>query len=102
MPQPPAAIRAIAFFDGQNLYHSAKAAFGHKHPNYDPVALAKALCAEKKWECQQVRFYTGVPDAADKPFWNHFCECKCAQMGRELEVAMFLRDTNRFAIQIKK
>src|SRR3546814_9332834 len=29
------------------------------------------------------RFYTGVPDAADKPFWNHFWNAKAAQMGRE-------------------
>lgn len=31
----------------------------------------------------EVRFYTGVPDAADKPFWNHFWNAKGAQMGRE-------------------
>jgi len=30
-----------------------------------------------------MRFYTGVPDASDKPFWNHFWVAKCAQMGRE-------------------
>ncbi len=83
MPQPPAVLRAISFFDGQNLFHSAKAAFGHRYPNYDPVALAKAVCAAKGWECREVRFYTGVPDAADKPFWNHFWVAKCAQMGRE-------------------
>jgi uncharacterized LabA/DUF88 family protein len=83
MPQPPAVIRAIAFFDGQNLFHSAKAAFGHKYPNYDPVALAAAVCAAKGWKCEQVRFYTGVPDVSDKPLWNHFWNAKCAQMGRE-------------------
>jgi uncharacterized LabA/DUF88 family protein len=83
MPQPPAVIRAVSFFDGQNLFHSAKAAFGYKFPNYDPVALTSAVCAAKGWEVAQVRFYTGVPDAADKPFWNHFWTAKGAQMGRE-------------------
>ena len=29
--------RAIAFFDGQNLFGHAKSAFGHSHPNYDPT-----------------------------------------------------------------
>jgi uncharacterized LabA/DUF88 family protein len=79
----PTVIRAVAFFDGQNLFHCAKAAFGHKYPNYDPVALAKAICAAKGWACQEVRFYTGVPDAADDPFWNHFWVAKGAQMGRD-------------------
>ena len=30
-----------------------------------------------------MRFYTGVPDAADDAFWNHFWVAKGAQMGRE-------------------
>jgi hypothetical protein len=83
MPQPPATIRAITFFDGQNLFHSVKAAFGYKFPNYDPVALSVAVCAAKGWVCEAVRFYTGVPDATDDPFWSHFWIAKGAQMGRE-------------------
>lgn len=77
------ALRAIAFFDGQNLFHSAKAAFGYKFPNYDPLKLAQRVCADRGWDLVQARFYTGVPDAADKPFWNHFWTAKGAQMGRE-------------------
>lgn len=34
----------MAFFDGQNLYQHAKDAFGHHHPNFDPVKLHKAVC----------------------------------------------------------
>src|SRR6478672_8289164 len=83
MPPPPNPIRAVSFFDGQNLFHSAKAAFGYSFPNYDPLALAKAVCQSKGWQCEQARFYTGVPDAGDKPFWNHFWNAKAAQMGRE-------------------
>jgi len=64
MAREPAEIRAITFFDGQNLFHCAKAAFGHVYPNYDPVALSNAVCVSKGWRCAQVRFYTGVPDAA--------------------------------------
>jgi len=80
LPNP---IRAIAFFDGQNLFHCAKAAFGHRYPNYDPRALAEAICAQKGWECHHVRFYTGVPDPTDSAFWNHFWVAKGAQMGRD-------------------
>ena len=83
MANPPAIIRAVSFFDGQNLYHSAKAAFGYPFPNYDPVALTTAICAAQGWHSQGVRFFTGVPDAADNPFWNHFWTAKGAQMGRE-------------------
>lgn len=83
MPQEPQHKRAVAFFDGQNLYHSAKRALGYTFPNYDPVKLAKAVCDANGYGLHGVRFYTGVPDAADKPFWNHFWVAKCAQMGRE-------------------
>ncbi len=83
MPLQPQPIRVVSFFDGQNLYHSAKAAFGYKFPNYDPLALSKAICASKGWQFEQARFYTGVPDATDNPFWNHFWVAKGAQMGRE-------------------
>ena len=76
-------IRAVAFFDGQNLFHSAKQAFGYTWPNFNPKALAERVCADQGWQLQQTRFYTGVPDAADKPFWNHFWNAKAAQMGRE-------------------
>ncbi|HEV2597367.1 NYN domain-containing protein [Sphingopyxis sp.] len=76
-------IRAIAFFDGQNLFHSAKQAFGYTWPNFNPKALAERVCADHGWQLQQTRFYTGVPDAADKPFWNHFWIAKAGQMGRE-------------------
>lgn len=83
MAKEPAIIRAVSFFDGQNLFHSAKSAFGYPFPNYDPIALTKAVCARHNWHVQGVRFYTGVPDAADNPFWNHFWTAKGAQMGRE-------------------
>jgi uncharacterized LabA/DUF88 family protein len=81
--RPPANIRATAFFDGQNLFHSAKSAFGYTFPNFDPLALAKAVCASKGWELADTRFYTGVPDASDNAFWNHFWVAKGAQMGRD-------------------
>lgn len=83
MASEPEHKRAVAFFDGQNLYHSAKRAFGYTFPNYNPVALSQAICADKGWGLYGVRFYTGVPAAEDKPFWNHFWTAKGAQMGRE-------------------
>lgn len=40
---------------------------------------------------QQVRFYTGVPDASDNPFWNYFWNAKLAAMGRNPHVHIFWR-----------
>ncbi len=100
MSKPPNRIRAVSFFDGQNLFHCAKAAFGYTYPNYDPVALAGAVCASQGWKCEQVRFYTGVPDANDNPFWNHFRVAKGAQMGRE-GVHVFMRPLRYRNRQVK-
>lgn len=73
----------IAFIDGQNLFHAAREAFGYTYPNYDPKKLAAAICRQQNWVLQQVRFYTGVPDAEDNPYWSEFWTRKLAQMGRQ-------------------
>ena len=41
----PCVKRTVSFIDGQNLYRHAKFAFGHHHPNYDPIKLSEAICA---------------------------------------------------------
>jgi uncharacterized LabA/DUF88 family protein len=64
----------MGFVDGQNLFQHAKAAFGHHHPNYDPLKLHQAVCAARGWESNLVRFYTGVPEASRDPdgagYWS--------------------------------
>ena len=69
---PMADERAVAFFDGQNLYRHAKDAFGHHHPNYDPKKLFDAVCADKRWVNYGVRFYTGTPAHAHSPMWHGY------------------------------
>lgn len=81
MPVEPSNKRAFAFFDGQNLYHHVKAAFGYPFPNYDPSLLTAHICAAKCWNIQEIHFYTGVPSDIDKPFWHHFWTAKMAIMG---------------------
>lgn len=78
----PALKRAMAFFDGQNLFWSAKDSFGYAYPNYDPLALSQAVCISKGWTLAQVRFYTGVPDQTDNRFWNRFWDKKLTSMGK--------------------
>lgn len=68
----PAIKNVMAFFDGQNLFQHAKDAFGHHHPNYDPVKLHKAVCEAKGWRPTLTRFYTGVPNAVESPMWTAY------------------------------
>jgi uncharacterized LabA/DUF88 family protein len=82
MPQEPAVKRAVAYFDGQNLFHAAKKAFGYTFPNYDPAKLAADVCTAKGWQLAQVRFYTGVPSALDDLKWHTFWTRKLLTMRR--------------------
>ncbi|MGA2032679.1 MAG: hypothetical protein ABSG68_10505 [Thermoguttaceae bacterium] len=70
MPIEPPVKRAIAFFDGQNLFYAVKQAFGYRWPNYDPRALARAVCGPRGRDLQETYFYTGLPSSKDDPFWN--------------------------------
>ena len=78
----PTQKRAVAFFDGQNLYHHAKAAFGYHHPNYDPVKLLAAVSGSHGWSPSGVRFYTGVPSAAHNPMWHGYWANRLLAMAR--------------------
>ena len=68
---------------GQNLFHSARAAFGYQVPNYDVVALTQAVCRSRGWKVAQVRFYTGVPDRGDNAHWHHFWAARGRVMRRK-------------------
>jgi uncharacterized LabA/DUF88 family protein len=83
MPAEPPVKRTFAYTDGQNLFHGAKEAFGHSYPNYDISALVTKICREKGWQLDGIHFYTGIPDATDNAFWNHFWVAKLAAMGKQ-------------------
>lgn len=83
MLSEPLIKRTVAFIDGQNLYHAARESFGYTYPNFDVRALSLSICQNKGWELDLVRFYTGVPDKSDDPFWNYFWHHKLAMLGRQ-------------------
>lgn len=83
MAVEPAVKRAVAFIDGQNLFHAAKKAFGHQRPCFDPVALSHQVCRQSCWTLDQVRFYTGVPDALENPKWNTYWNRKLLRLSRQ-------------------
>lgn len=93
MIEEPKEKRVIAFFDGQNVFHSVKRAFGYQYANYDPKKLAEAICSSQSgWRLLQTRFYTGIPavehDPAHRAFWN----AKLAWMGRLGGIQTYSRD----------
>ena len=51
MPDEPPAKRAVAFVDGQNLFHAAREAFGYTYPNYAVRALAERV--REQTACRQ-------------------------------------------------
>lgn len=82
MATEPERKRVVAFFDGQNLFHCAKRAFGHPIPNYDPGALAaRVVGRHPDWDLTAIRFYTGLHDPSVNPHWNHYWAAKLAVMG---------------------
>lgn len=82
MPIEPSTKRAVSFVDGQNLFRHAKDAFGHHHPNYDPVKLAAAVCRLQGWLHKEVRFYTGVPDPKHDRRWHAYWTRRLMAMRR--------------------
>ena len=70
------------FFDGQNLYRSAKDAWRLKDtsdtykytwPSYDVEKLSATLTSKTSGRTlSQIRFYTGVPKENQNSFWHYF------------------------------
>ena len=83
MPPEPFPKRAIAFIDGQNLFHAVRDAFGYHHPNYDVSALAHAVGETQGWRILQTRFYTGLPELEHDAQWHRFWSRKLGVMGRQ-------------------
>ncbi len=79
----PSIKRAVVFVDGQNLFHAARESFGYTYPNYSVLALAQAVCISRSWQLVQTRFYTGIPDLTDNPFWHQFWSAKLLAMSRQ-------------------
>lgn len=73
-------MRAIAFFDAQNLYYAAKGAYGYGYPDFDPKLLAEAVCHIRGFTCEGVRLYTGIHRQGENPFWHGYWHNKVNYM----------------------
>jgi len=67
------AVQNHIFIDGQNLYLSAKRAFGLRYPDFDIPALGRHLSDRIDPEQDAViRFYIGMPVKRFSPRWTAF------------------------------
>lgn len=61
------------FIDGQNLYLSARRAFGLRYPDFDIAALGQHLSDRVDPDRKaRVRFYIGMPVRRFSPVWTGF------------------------------
>ena len=82
----------IIFIDGQNLYHLAKDAWlsgvtyptpPYAWPSYDVEKLANALVTRQPGRTlTEIRFYTGVPNRSEHPYWHEFWLNKLRYLAR--------------------
>jgi uncharacterized LabA/DUF88 family protein len=87
--------KATAFVDGQNLFHAAREAFGYTYPNYDPLALALAICEQRGWLLTRLCFYTGVPERRDDLFWHDFWTAKLGSLGGQYNPSQIINIVTR-------
>jgi len=57
MPAESVVKRAVAFVDGQDLFHNVRVVFGYTFPNYNVEKLAEAVCVARGWTLARVQFY---------------------------------------------
>src|SRR5450756_2249784 len=79
----PRAKRAIAFFDGQNLFAAARDAFGFTTASHGVPRLARAVALQRGWDLTQVRFYTGIPERRDNPRLHYHWTSRLRRMRAE-------------------
>ena len=51
---------AVAFFDAMNLFYAVKSLYGYRHPNFDPLLLARAVSDKLDCDLLQARYYSGI------------------------------------------
>ena len=84
--------RAVFFFDGQNLFHAAREAFGYQDPNFDPILLSEAISKQNNWDLVGIRLYTGVPPRNENEYRHLFWAAKARFLGRDKRVFVFTRN----------
>lgn len=91
--------RAIAFLDGQNLFHAARLRFGVTRPNYHPRSLAREVCAWNGWTYTQTRFYTGIHRSYENPIWYGYWARKLSALQKYPDVYVFQKELSYVTVR---
>jgi uncharacterized LabA/DUF88 family protein len=86
--EPP---RVAALIDGQNFTNALKEAFGMRRPTLNLPAIVNRVCQAHGWKADEVRFYTGVVDAALEPDLHAYWMRRLSQYGRQPGVSVWTR-----------
>lgn len=91
-PSEPEVKRLYTFFDCQNLFNSAKKAWGYTFPNFDPIKLA--IMVQQKfpdWQLEKILIYTGIHHSKKNKFWHSFWTNKLQVAARDQRVTVTTR-----------
>ena len=88
------ANRAVAFFDGQNLFAAARDAFGFTTASYGVPRFAQAIALLHGWDLIETRFYTGLPNRRENPRLHRHWTLRLRRMRAE-NVAVTARPLRR-------
>jgi len=92
IPERPQVIRVNTYFDSQNLFLSAKKAFGYKKPDFDPIKLSEYVVSQvDNAKLYDVYVYTGIHDPRKCPenlknnaiYWNRYWANKLGILGNK-------------------
>lgn len=76
----PPRPRVMTFFDGQNLFRSAKDLYGYRDASYDPLLLSEFVARSLGCDLVGVRFYTGVHRQVEHPRLFAWWQAKLRRM----------------------
>ena len=72
--------KIIALFDGQNLFHMVRLAFGGVSPDVNPHKLSHLICGNYGWHLAATRYYTGIHKSQVNPVLNSAKQAHLSKM----------------------
>lgn len=89
----PEKKRLFTFFDCQNLFKSAQAAWGYSYPNFDPIKLS-LLIPKLLPDCllRKIYIYTGIHHPKKDYNWYYFWDRKLKVASQDPRVTTVTRE----------
>ena len=72
--------RSIAFFDAMNLFYDVKSLYGYRYPNFDVLALARAVSDGLGCALSGTRYYSGIHSRRFNENQHHWLRNKATHL----------------------